>query len=63
MAQHHIIVGIITSIWIGLTAIKLFKDSYDILMDKSMNEDTKNKVYQLIKKHQEVIRINHFIIQ
>lgn len=55
-----IIVGIITSIWIGITAIKLFKDSYDILMDKSMNEDTKNKVYQLINNHQEVLKINHF---
>lgn len=55
-----IIVGIITSIWIGITAINLFKDSYDVLMDKSMNEDTKKKVYELIKEHKEVIKINHF---
>ena len=55
-----IIVGIITSIWIGITAINLFKDSYDVLMDKSMNEDTKKKVYDLIGEHKEVIRINHF---
>lgn len=55
-----ILVGIITSIWIGLTAIQLFKKSYDVLMDKSMNEETKEKVYTLIKRHKEVIKVNHF---
>ena len=25
-----------------------------------MNEDTKKKVYELIKEHKEVIKINHF---
>lgn len=55
-----IIVGIITSIWIGITAIKIFRESYDVLMDKSMSEETKDKVYQLIEKHSEVVRVNHF---
>ena len=55
-----IIVGVITSIWIAITAIKIFHESYDVLMDKSMNEETKDKVYQLIDKHSEVIRVNHF---
>lgn len=55
-----IVVGIITSIWIGVTAIKLFRESYDVLMDKSMSEETKDKVYQLIDKHSEVVRVNHF---
>ncbi len=55
-----IIVGILISIWIAITAIELFKKSYDVLMDKSMNQETKEKVYQLINKHEEVKRVNHF---
>lgn len=55
-----IIVGIITALWILFTALQIFKQSYDVLMDKSMNEETKNKVYKLITKHQEVVKINHF---
>ncbi len=55
-----IVVGIIISIWIAITAIQLFKKSYDVLMDKSMNEETKDKVYELINRHKEVKKINHF---
>lgn len=55
-----IIVGIIISLWIFYTACQLFIESYDVLMDKAMNEDTQNKVYELIEKHKEVVRINHF---
>ena len=55
-----IIIGIIISIWMAITAIQLFKKSYDVLMDKSMNDETKEKVYRLIDKHEEVKRINHF---
>lgn len=55
-----IIVGIVTALWILFTAIQIFKKSYDVLMDKSMNEETKNKVYELINKHQEIVKVNHF---
>ena len=54
------IVGILISIWIMITSIKLFIESYDILMDKSMDEETKEKVLNIINKHKEVLRINHF---
>jgi cation diffusion facilitator family transporter len=54
------IVGIGISLWIGYTAVLLFKESYDVLMDKSMNTETKEKVYALIKNHQEVVKVNHF---
>ena len=36
------IVGIGISIFILITGIKIFIDSYDVLMDKAMNEDTSN---------------------
>ncbi len=55
-----IIVGIIISIWIAHTAIKIFIESYDVLMDKCMDEKTKNEVYELIKKHKEIKKVNHF---
>ena len=55
-----IIVGIIIALWIFYTGIKIFKESYDVLMDKAMDEETKEKVYNIIKQHEEVLRVNHF---
>lgn len=55
-----IIIGIIISLWIAVTAIKIFKESYDILMDKAMDENTKDQVYEIIKKHKEVLKVQHF---
>ena len=54
------IVGILISLWIFYTAIKLFMESYDVLMDKAMSEETKEKVLKIIDKHEEVIKIQHF---
>ena len=47
------VVGIIIAIWILITAIKIFIESYDVLMDKSINEDTKRRVYDIINKHED----------
>ena len=54
------IAGILISLWIINTSIKLFKESYDVLMDKSMDEETKEKVLKIIDRHKEVLKINHF---
>ena len=54
------IVGILISIWILVTAIKIFKEAYDVLMDKSMDDITKEEVYNIIKKYNEVKKVNHF---
>ena len=54
------IVGILISLCIFYTAIKLFMESYDVLMDKAMSEETKEKVLKIIDKHEEVIKIQHF---
>lgn len=54
------IVGIIISLWILWTAIQIFIKSYDVLMDKSLNDDTTNKVYEIIKRHEEVKKVIHF---
>lgn len=54
------IVGIGIAIFILIAGIKIFIDSYDVLMDKAMNEDTKREVLTIIKKYPEVKKIQHF---
>jgi cation diffusion facilitator family transporter len=54
------IVGIGISIWICITGIKIFIESFDILMDKSINEEGKQKVLDIINKHPEIRKIQHF---
>lgn len=54
------IVGIGIGIWILVTGLKIFKESYDVLMDKAISDETKKEVYEIIKKHKEIKRINHF---
>lgn len=54
------IAGILISLWIIKTAIQLFIESYDVLMDKSMDKKTKEKVLKVIEKYEKVQKINHF---
>lgn len=54
------IVGIIISIWIMKTSIEIFIESYNVLMDKSMSEETKKKVLNIAKNYDEIKKINHF---
>ena len=53
-------IGIMVAIWIIYTSIKIFKESYDILMDKCISNETKQKVLEIIDKYPEVKRVNHF---
>lgn len=54
------IVGTGISLWILVSAIKIFIQSYDVLMDKSCNERTKQEVYEIIEKHKEIKKVTHF---
>lgn len=54
------IVGIGIALWILLTGVKIFKESYDVLMDKSLSLKTKDLVCEIIKKHKEVKEISNF---
>lgn len=54
------VVGIVISLWIAYSGIKLFIESYDVLMDKCMDDSTKDKVLEIIEKHQEIAKVNHF---
>ena len=43
-----------------ITSIKIFIESYNVLMDKSMSKIEKDKIYEIIKKHDEIKKVNHF---
>lgn len=54
------VVGLIISIWILITSIKIFKQSYDVLMDKAISNEEKEKVLNIIKKNKYVQGIDNF---
>ena len=54
------VVGIIRSCWIIYTSIKLFIESYNVLMDMSISAETKSEVYEIIDRHKEIKRVIHF---
>lgn len=54
------LVGVGISIWIFFSALEIFKKSYNVLIDKSIDKSTKEEVLKIIKSHKEVLKINHF---
>ena len=54
------IVGIGISIWIAITGIKIFIESYNILMDESIDEDTKDLIMHYVKNYEDIKKIDHF---
>lgn len=54
------LVGIFISVWIFIVAFRIFRESYDVLMDKAFDEETRNKVYKIIEGYPEIKRVNHF---
>ena len=54
------LVGVCIAIWMIVTAIKIFKESYDVLMDKSISNETKEKVFEIINSHDEIKNVIHF---
>lgn len=54
------IVGIGISIWIAITGFKIFMESYNVLMDKSLDEDTKDLILNIVRNYEDVQDIKHF---
>lgn len=50
--------GIIISILFILSGIKLFKESFNILMDISLDTETKEKIINIILKDKNIIKID-----
>ena len=49
-----VIVGIGISIWIFITGLKIFIESYNVLMDISIDENTEKQIAELIKKYPQI---------
>lgn len=54
------VVGIGISLWILWTGIKIFMESYNVLMDKCISEESKQKVLEIVKKYKEIKKVEHF---
>ena len=54
------LIGIAISIWICYTGAQIFIESYNVLMDKSIDEKHKNIILEIIEKYPEIKQINHF---
>ncbi len=54
------VVGIGISIWILWTGVNIFFESYNVLMDKSISEENKQKVLDIVKKYKEIKNVQHF---
>ena len=54
------LVGIFITGWILIVAFRIFRESYDVLMDKAFDEETRNEVYKIIEGYPEIKKVNHF---
>lgn len=54
------IVGLGISVWIFITGVKIYKESYDVLMDTSIDNKTKDVILRIIKSYDEIRRIGEF---
>ena len=54
------IVGIGISIWIAITGIKIFIESYNVLMDRALDEDTKDLILNIVQNYDDVQKISNF---
>lgn len=54
------VVGVLISIWILYISIKIFIESYNILIDKAIPNKVKNKVLKIIKRDPNIIKVINF---
>jgi cation diffusion facilitator family transporter len=54
------IVGIGISIWIAFTGIKIFIESYNVLMDVSLDENTRDLIFDLAHNYKEIKKVDNF---
>lgn len=52
------IVGIGISIWIFITGLKIFIESYNVLMDISIDEETENLINDIAKKYPKILKMD-----
>ena len=52
------IIGCCISIWIGYVGINLLRESYDVLMDKSMDKEQEEKISSIVMTFDDVLHID-----
>lgn len=53
------LVGIGISIWIFYTGLKIFIESFNVLMDKSLEQENIEKILEILKRYPEIKKYNH----
>jgi cation diffusion facilitator family transporter len=53
------VVGTMISIWIFFVGIKIFKDSYDVLMDTAIDNKSKHRILGVLKEYEEIKEIGN----
>ena len=53
------ITGLLISIWILITGIKLYRESYDVLMDKALDDESTKIILSIIKKYHNIKKIGN----
>ena len=53
------IVGIGIAIWICYTGVKIFLESYNVLMDSAIDSNTKDEILKIINEFPEIKKIDH----
>lgn len=54
------IVGFAISIWIFISGLKIFIESYNVLMDISIDPKTKSDIIALVNRHENVLKCTNF---
>lgn len=54
------IVGLGIGFWIIIQGSQILITSYNVLMDKCLDDDVKNEIINFVNSHKEVKKINHF---
>lgn len=54
------IVGMVIAVWIFISGLKIFIESYNILMDISIDQKTKADIIALVKRHENVLNCINF---
>ena len=51
------VVGVGISIWIFITSIMIYRESYDVLMDRAIDNESKNKIINILNSYTTVKKI------
>ena len=55
------ITGMGISIWILISGAKIFRESYNVLMDISLDEDTRQQILDITEEYNEIANISEII--